>query len=96
MGGRATLESVAFRIVAGLILHLEMQIVAGVGMGAGKVLVHLDAEPGGGGRCDKAVFLPDRSLDQPVVEIGLDGFGDQQVGDAGGELDVGGPSTGPA
>src|SRR3569833_3983053 len=68
-----------------------MQTRAGVGEARDEILVQLDTQAGLGWGNDVAVFPAYRFLQDPGVEAvpALDAFEDQEVGAAGGELDVG-------
>jgi len=46
VAGRAPFEIIAFRIVAGCFLHLQMQLVAHIQMGPGKALVKGNSQIG--------------------------------------------------
>ena len=67
-GRRAAFETVAVAMVAGRLLHLQVQPVAGEGMGAGDVFVEVDAKAGGVGREDVAVLPFDRVPDQLLMK----------------------------
>src|SRR5215468_1599828 len=71
--------------------HFEMDLGAVVGMGAGDLLVELDAEAGLGGRDDAALLPADRLLQDLGVEAapGLDALEDEEIRAAGSEMDVG-------
>ena len=66
--GGAALEPVAVAIIAGGLLHLQMQAGAGEGMGAGDILVEVDPQAGGFGGEDVAILPSDRIADQFLVE----------------------------
>jgi len=75
------------RVVAGG----EVQFAAFPRVGPGHVLVEYHAEARFGGRDDHPVFEGERGLEQFGVEAGpvTDRLQDQEVGGAGGQLDVG-------
>src|SRR5262249_17476185 len=64
----------------GTLGHLEMDLGALVGMGAGDLLVEFDAEAGLGGRDDVALLPADRLLQDLGVETapGLDALEDEE------------------
>lgn len=96
LGGPA-LEEVRAAVVAGRFLHFEVQLLAGVGMGAGEVLVEVDAEAGFGRHDHVAVVPADRIADQLQVEgaAGLDRLDHEEVRDRSAEMDVGRPLDRP-
>ena len=91
LGGGAAFEHVFLVIADGGFLHLQVQPVARIGVGAGQFLVYLNTKTRSGRHRDISALDREAALDQVKVELGFDGFTHQDVGDRGRELHVGRP-----
>ena len=66
---------VLFCIIARGLLHLQVQPIPGIGVGARQIFVNLDTQPRRIRQADMALFNLDRAFDQRVMERCFDGFG---------------------